>query len=775
MMVPAHIRNTGAVMLNHLKAFIEALSDAGYAPANGREINITEKWINYQLAGDPPGKKKGRCVLNVVNDQFAYGQYGDWRTGETFSWHTKARRGMPAEDKHRFRLHQQDAQAQHEREQTRNNERAARDAEALWDGATPAPRDHAYLIRKQAAPYDLKIDTTGNLIVPLYDVYGRIWNTERISPDGEKKTQWQGRVKGVFASLPMPMLDESDGPLCVVEGFATGDAVYRATGLPVVIARNAGNLYPVVKALREKFPQRPIAICADNDQFKLQDNPKLINAGVVKAKEAADAFRAEVVWPDVPADDPLKRTDWNDMILTEGVDYVRDKIAALPCVAAAIRPPPPTDTSRDPDRAEYVQRFGGGGVHIPDWRAQLLVSDKGYLKPGSLHNLNLYLKHHDALRGVFVFNEFANNVTLARCPPWESEKEFDPHRLTDHDNTMATAFLEGFGFQSDTGKVAKAIQTAARFNRFHPARDYFSKLQWDGVNRLEAWLSSYMKCQEPDEYLSIIGKKWLIAAVKRVFEPGCKFDSVLVIEGKQGSFKSTSLKKLATFGDDTKIEYFTDGVTIADIQTKDAVMKTQGCLIVELSELSGFGQKTDEEIKRWITLQFDDVRMPYAREIERLNRQFILAATTNKNDYLQDATGNRRYWPISINGKIDLAKIEEDKDQLWAEAVFLYQAKYPVYADDDEEIIIQKEREKRMSHDPWSDSVNTAISALNDHFKTSDIMDQMGLGLKEKDARTARRICSILRLQGFENRVTWHGGKTERVWFKKVEEQEILF
>ena len=84
-------------MLNHLKAFIEALSDAGYAPANGREINITEKWINYQLAGDPPGKKKGRCVLNVVNDQFAYGQYGDWRTGETFSWHTKARRGMPAE------------------------------------------------------------------------------------------------------------------------------------------------------------------------------------------------------------------------------------------------------------------------------------------------------------------------------------------------------------------------------------------------------------------------------------------------------------------------------------------------------------------------------------------------------------------------------------------------------------------------------------------------------------------------------------------------------
>ena len=169
--------------------------------------------------------------------------------------------------------------------------------------------------------------------------------------------------------------------------------------------------------------------------------------------------------------------------------------------------------------------------------------------------------------------------------------------------------------------------------------------------------------------MAFIGKKWLTAAVRRAFKPGCKFDHVLVMEGKQGKGKSTALKVLATFGHDVEESYFTDAIMIADIQTKDTIQKIQGSIIVELAELAGFNKKDDEEIKRWITLQHDDVRLPYARTTTRFNRQCVLSATTNSYDYLKDAIGNRRYWPVKTEN-IDLEALRADKTQLWAEAVY---------------------------------------------------------------------------------------------------------
>jgi predicted P-loop ATPase len=323
----------------------------------------------------------------------------------------------------------------------------------------------------------------------------------------------------------------------------------------------------------------------------------------------------------------------------------------------------------------------------------------------------------------------------------------------------------------------KAIEAVAQENQIHPARDFFDSLEWDGTERLKKWLTYYLGCEDEDQkYLEFIGKKWLTAAVKRVYEPGCKFDHILVLEGKQGKGKSTALEKLATFGTEKKVAYFTDAVSIKDIGDKDTIMKVQGSIICELAELEGFSKKDDDEIKRWITMKHDDCRLPYARTVRRFPRQFVLAATTNSYEYLKDPSGNRRYWPCNVKS-IDIKSIEQDRVQLWAEAVHLYKQGLYIGPEQHEMLLAEKEQHKRIYQDVWTDDVIDAVGMMKS-FKISTIMEQMGLIKKERDGRAQRRISTILRHNGFDNKAVYNPRtkKTERLWRKdepEVIEEEI--
>ena len=150
----------------------------------------------------------------------------------------------------------------------------------------------------------------------------------------------------------------------------------------------------------------------------------------------------------------------------------------------------------------------------------------------------------------------------------------------------------------------------AKEQSINPPREYLSRLTWDGKPRLDTWLTYYLGADEqPPEYLALVGSKWLIGAVSRVFEPGCKFDSVLILEGSQGLGKSMALRSLATFGGQ---DFFLDSV--GDIRSKDTLMTMQGKLIVEIAELASFKKSINEEIKAFIS-QVHEYRPPYGRTV----------------------------------------------------------------------------------------------------------------------------------------------------------------
>jgi len=181
----------------------------------------------------------------------------------------------------------------------------------------------------------------------------------------------------------------------------------------------------------------------------------------------------------------------------------------------------------------------------------------------------------------------------------------------------------------------------------HPARDYFNRLVWDGVPRLDNWLIDICGAENDDpDYLRAAGSKWMIAGVKRVFEPGCQFDHMLILEGGQAAYKSSTLRALATFGDaGLEEEYFTDTFSIKNHKDKDELLKLWGCLIIEIGEMAGFGDSDIEAVKNFITIRSDKVRLPYTKLPKVFRRQFIFAGTRNPTGGLfTDPTGNRRFW-----------------------------------------------------------------------------------------------------------------------------------
>jgi putative DNA primase/helicase len=407
-----------------------------------------------------------------------------------------------------------------------------------------------------------------------------------------------------------------------------------------------------------------------------------------------------------------------------------------------------------------------------DWQADLVMDSKGNMVKNSLHNTELMLNYHKAYRGVFRYNEFKSDTMLVKCPPWIRDGKFRAHRLDDNDLTKCTSHMERFGLKPDTNRVFRAIKSVAYDNKFHPVRQYFDTLVWDGTPRLEGWLTYYLGAvKESEEYLSFIGKMWLKAAVKRVYKPGCKFDHMLVLEGKQGVGKSTVLRELATFGDEGLEEsYFTDGIKISDIGSKDLIQLLQGSLIVELAELAGFSKKDDNEVKNWITNQVDRCRLPYEKTDTDFPRQFVLSATTNDYEYLKDPTGNRRYWPVEV-GAVDLYAIRRDRLQLWAEAVSLYKANESLWPTEDEIALCRAEQDKRRNVDVWENKVMDAVQNLGvwsqtDGFETDKIMQDMGLSIRDMGQQEKTRVNNILRANGYEQKRKRHGDGFKRVWVK---------
>jgi putative DNA primase/helicase len=286
-----------------------------------------------------------------------------------------------------------------------------------------------------------------------------------------------------------------------------------------------------------------------------------------------------------------------------------------------------------------------------------------------LENAVTILLSADDWRDVFGYNEFSLAIEKMSSPPFAQPSVGE---WTDaDDNELRLWMSQQFDLRVSEKDVAAAVGLVARRHSYHPVRRYLDGLAWDREERLDGWLLRYLGASVPEndmrtpEYYRRAGAWWLISAVARIYRPGCQADHVLLLEGKQGSGKSTTLRIL--FG-----EWFSE--TPLRIGDKDSYGALRGVWGYELSELDSLNRAETTASKAFFTAIKDKYRPPYGHRDIMALRQVVFAGTTNADEYLRDSTGNRRYWPVRC-GEIVLRgedSLEAHRDQLWAEAVVRY-------------------------------------------------------------------------------------------------------
>ena len=270
-------------------------------------------------------------------------------------------------------------------------------------------------------------------------------------------------------------------------------------------------------------------------------------------------------------------------------------------------------------------------------------------------NMCRILRSHVEFRGRFRFDAFKNCYEVEEKGVWRLLEDNDDVAIQTRISILFANYFGNVGKQM----VHDAIIKVSKENEIDSAKDYFSSLKWDGEKRLETWL--HHTCGVPnDVYHTAVAKNWIMGAVKRAMFPGCKFDYVLVLEGPQGTRKSTLF---ATLGGEWHVE------TTASTDNKDFFMQLQGKLIAEFSEGETLSRTEVKRMKAIITTQVDRYRAPYGRVTQDFPRRTIFAMTTNQDEYLKDETGNRRWLPVRlVKEKVDIDWMTANRDQLFAEA-----------------------------------------------------------------------------------------------------------
>lgn len=324
-------------------------------------------------------------------------------------------------------------------------------------------------------------------------------------------------------------------------------------------------------------------------------------------------------------------------------------------------------------------------------------------------------------------------------------------------SALRAIIIDNFNFDPRAENVRDAVTQLCLESAFHPIREMLNTLIWDGVSRVDNWLASYMGAD--DTPLSrAIGKMMLVAAVRRVREPGVKFDTIMILEGKQGTGKSTALRVLAGPGNHSDNELLT-------LDTKAQMEAMEGVWIYELSEMSGLNKGEVERMKAFASRDVDRARMAYGRFSESRPRQTIFVGTTNEQKYLKDRTGNRRFLPIKT-GKIDLETLARDRDQLWAEAAQLEALGESITLPEALWEIAAAEQSERLEEDPWLEKLASVRGqAAGDIVRvaTGDLLaEALNIPLERQHNAHTKRLAAIMRELGWEPCKFKIGGKTLR-------------
>lgn len=342
------------------------------------------------------------------------------------------------------------------------------------------------------------------------------------------------------------------------------------------------------------------------------------------------------------------------------------------------------------------------GEQIAAVTAQLDDDGKGGVANSS-KNISIILRKDPLIGKLIARDLFKDRRVVSRTPHWRlKDTSLD---FQDVDFAGIRKHIEDIYGVSSVQKVDDAIALEAEFNAFHPIQDYLNGLSWDGIPRVERLLIDYMgaeDCQYSKDAIRVM----LVGAVKRVFEKGCKFDTMLVMKSDQGAGKSTLIRMLGK-------KWFSDSLTSMD--GKDAFEQLQGNWLIEVAELSAMRKSEVESIKNFISKTEDSFRPAYGRVTKNFPRQCVFFGTTNKDDFLKDATGNRRFIPVEVKANPRTHELFEPAfenyvDMVWAEAVAMYRAGATTLLSRESEAVAEERRAAHLERSGWHGEVDKYLN-----------------------------------------------------------------
>lgn len=381
-----------------------------------------------------------------------------------------------------------------------------------------------------------------------------------------------------------------------------------------------------------------------------------------------------------------------------------------------------------------------GETSSAEWVKTLTVSLKGGIEP-TIENALIIMENDPEIKGKYYYDAFRGRPVVCGDLPWQEFRLRQSEAWVDSDDAGLRMRLEKFYKITSPLKIHDAVELAMMHASRHPVREYLSGLQWDGVPRADSLFIDYLGAED-SEYTRTVTRKALLGAVARIMKPGCKHDHVLVLIGPQGCRKSTTLAKLGK-------KWFSD--SLYTMSGKDAYEQLQGYWIIEMGEMAATKRADLELIKQFVSKQTDSYRSAYARRTQEHPRQCAFFGTTNDDEFMRDATGGRRFWPVVVSDagrtKGDLLT-DEIVDQIWAEILVRYNAGEEWYLSGEVEAMAQQVQDQHTELNAKQGLVENFLNRLlPEDWDERDLESRMlfwdGNFMEEEGTVQRTKVCAL--------------------------------
>lgn len=600
-------------------------------------------------------------------------------------------------------------------------------------GIKPTNDNHTPTARKRfnvVAKYNY-YDEDGVLLFQVCRLDPKDFRQRR--PDGNGGWSWS--VKGV-RQVPYrlsQMLTRPDDLVFIVEGEKDCDAL---TALDLVATCNAGGANKWPDALNHHFQGRHVVILPDND------DAGRTHASLIAGKLRGIAASVRVLeLPGLPPKGDV--SDW----LAAGHDAAELLTLAKDAPSASRAPVPATDNAPRPSNPfEAMELLARHGI--------VLAANSRQEPYPNLDNCIAVLQGHRRFAGRIWYDTFHQEIMTT----WDCE---EPRQWVDADRLrVATVLQRNFGLSKFGDEIVeKAAIAVAHADQRDELHDWLKSLRWDGAPRLDDWLQRAVGAPD-DEYHNAIGRNFILAMVARGLVPGCKADTMPVFEGAQGAGKSRLLSILGG-------KYYAE--LTENLDTKDFFVVIQGKWLVEIAELDAFRRTDVTRIKQVLSSQQDRCRLPYAKRAVDLPRRVAFAGTTNEHEYLRDATGARRFWPLTVT-RIDHDWLQCNREQLFAEAVERFQDgaswwDVPVEA-------AKAQTDARRETDTWEPAIAEWCIGHREVL-VSDVLSGIGVELPRQGKAEQMRAARALAALNFQRKKVRRASRTFWAWVRDADDDDL--